>query len=685
MPISTKYITGLNPRQQEAVCQTEGPVLVLAGAGSGKTRVLTQRIAHIIANRFAKPSQILAVTFTNKAAMEMKERVGKLVGKTKASEVVISTFHSFCLKVLRKHIASIGYRKNFTISGEGDVRSLVRRVLDDIQGPDETFSPAMFLAEISGCKNSNKFPDDKKPEAITDSNKQKYLEWLPEVYDLYQSALRASNALDFDDLLLLTLKLWKERPEILEIFRKHFKYVMVDEYQDTNGVQYALLHMLVKNHQNFFVVGDDDQSIYSWRGADVSNILNFERDFRNTKVVTLDQNYRSTATILKAANSVIENNSKRREKNLWSDLGKGRPIDWIVVGDDEAEAKTVVKWLKHIQSRTGAKYSDFAILYRSNIQSRPIEIEFRQAEIPYVVIGGQDFFERAEVKDIIAYLKVIVNPNDEAACLRVINMPRRGIGDVTLHQVHELCAEKSISFAKGVAEILRNGQAPRQAEGGIREFLGLLQEYRKRFRDRSKSLKDIVSDLVAHIGYYKELDRVCKNGQQLMNRWANVEAVINAVGNYEESAENPTLGQFLDQSSLNKDENISKEERRKTGVTLMTIHSAKGLEFPFVFIAGIEEGTLPHEKSLRDDSLEEERRLFYVALTRGKRHVSMFESLSRIRHGKERMTKTSRFIKEIPEELLNIRVLAARDMVQESVEPPKPKRKRRRRQAIKRP
>jgi len=674
----SKYLAGLNPQQREAVCQTEGPVLVLAGAGSGKTRVITQRVAYILAKGLAQPGQVLAVTFTNKAAAEMRERVAQLIGPKRAAGIVLSTFHSFCLKVLRKHIEQIGYRKNFTIASESDSRMLLRRTVDEMGARGPSFSPALFQSAISLFKSTGEEPDPKAPRGVANETEEKYEAHLAGVYARYQSALRAANSVDFDDLLLLSMRLLREHPRILARLRKQFRYVMVDEYQDTNRVQYSLLHLLVEEHRNFFVVGDDDQSIYGWRGADVRNILDFERDFSEARIVTLDQNYRSTESILGAANGVIRHNSGRREKQLWSQLGQGRCLDWIVAGDAEDEARHAVQWLKHIQSKTGARYRDFALLYRSNIQSKPLEIAFRQAGIPYVVIGGQEFFERAEVKDIVSYLKVIANPRDEAAFLRVVNMPRRGIGDTTLHRVHDLCREESLTLGKGLAEMLRRGTAPAAAAKGINDFLGLLQRFRKRFRERGGSLEAITGDLVSAIDYHGELTRSCKTPEQAFNRWQNVELVVNAVGEYESQAPKPTLTGFLDESHLNTDQDRgSQEERRQSAVTLMTIHSAKGLEFPFVFLMGVEEGLLPHERSLKEDALEEERRLFYVALTRGMRHVTLFEAISRAKHGKERMGKPSRFLAEIPEALLKKHVFAAREMVQEHVAPAQPKAKKR--------
>lgn len=695
MSPTRKFLQGLNPSQREAVRQTDGPVLVLAGAGSGKTRVITRRIAHIIACELAEPSQILAVTFTNKAATEMRDRVAELVGRDTAKGIVVSTFHSYCLQVLRKYITRLGYRKNFSIAGDSDSRTLLRRVVEDL-GSSESFDTGTFQSRISLMKNANETPDPSKPLRVETATDEKYVENFAEVFERYHSALRAANSIDFDDLMLLTLRLWDEHPDLLEACRDAFRYVMVDEYQDTNKVQYELIRRLVSGHRNLCVVGDDDQSIYAWRGADSRMILDFDKHFPDATIVTLDQNYRSTTTILSAANTVIKNNMVRRDKKLWSDLGAGRKLDWIVCGDEEQEAQEALKWMGFIQSRTGARYSDFAFLYRSNQQSRPLEITLRQAGIPYVVVGGQDFFERAEVRDIISYLKVIVNPRDEAAFLRVVNMPRRGIGDATLHKIHELCRDEKLSLGQATAKLLKQGvdggptqlalgESPdervrqfkeQKVERGLRDFLRLLDTYRKRFREKNGTLREIVEDLIGAIDYHGELVRTCKSPQQVTNRWNNVEVVVKAIGEYEAKAEAPTLSGFLDDSHLNTDQaRFGKEERRKAGVTLMTIHSAKGLEFPFVFLMGLEDGLMPHERSIKEHNVEEERRLFYVALTRGKRHVTLFEALARSKNGKERLSKTSRFLAEIPEALYTRQIKAVRQMVEEKVPPAAKKRK----------
>jgi len=684
MPKLSKFEKGLNPDQLEAVRQIKGPVLVIAGAGSGKTSVVTRRIGLIISKEYAKADQILAVTFTNKAAGEMRERVADLVGKRKAESVTISTFHSFCLKVLREHIEHLGFRRNFTISGEGDTRTIIKRIVEDMEGVDESFDQGTLRSEISLAKGANvetfsltPATDESEEEKNT---REKYETYLPEVYEQYQSALRAANTLDFDDLLTYVLRLFAEHPRILSAYQKRFKFVMVDEYQDTNPTQYQLVQMLVAKHKNLCVVGDDDQSIYGWRGADVRNILQFEKDFPNAKIVTLAQNYRSFESILNAANSVIKTNAKRREKTLFSALGAGQPLDWVLTADDEHEAKITADWIGELRSSTGADFKDIAILYRSNTQSRPYEIAFRTLGIPYNVVGGQDLFERAEVRDIISYLKALANPWDEAAFLRIVNMPRRGIGDKSLHAVHDLCRTRKLSLGKGMAMALKEGVIHGTAEKGMRSFLALMAETRRRFKERKKPMSEILEELIDFIGYKNELDRTSKTLELSRMRWENIEAVVQALAEYESGTKDATLGNFLDQSSLNSsaDKN-NDDDPRNNAVTLMTIHSAKGLEFPYVFIAGVEEGLLPHDRSVREGSVDEERRLFYVAITRAKRHCILLETCSRRKHGRDKICTTSRFMKEIPDELLTKHIRAARDMVLQRIDTPKPKPKKRKR------
>ena len=674
MASESTFLAGLNENQAAAVRQIEGPVLVIAGAGSGKTRVVTRRIAYILALKKAQPEEILAVTFTNKAAGEMRERVAELVGKTNADKVLISTFHSFCLTILREHIDLLGYRKNFTIASESDTRTLLSRALDDIENPEESFSPGIFREQISLMKSSevtDNFAitppaEESKEEA---ANREKYESWLPEIFDRYQSALRAANTVDFDDLLGLVLKLWKEHPEIRELFQQKFKYVMVDEYQDTNTIQYRLIQNLVAAHKNLCVVGDDDQSIYGWRGADISNILNFGKDFPGAVEINLGYNYRSKEPILAAANAVISNNNKRIEKSMIPQQGPGRALDRIVTADEEHESRMVLEWMQNIQRKTGATFDDFAILYRSNNQSRAHEIMLRSAGIPYIVIGGQEFFERAEIRDIVAYLKVIVNPWDEASFLRVVNMPRRGIGDKTLHIIHDLCLAENLTLGKGMAKALSEGLITGAAEKGIRNFLGLMTDFRQRFKEKKLALHEIVGQLVHTIGYRNEIERTAKNPEHASFRWENIQAIVKALEEYENTSDKtPTLGGFLDQSSLTRDaDRFAQSGQDRSVVTLMTIHSAKGLEFPYVFLVGTEDGIIPHARSLRDNTVEEERRLFYVAITRAQRHFTFFETCSRIRHGREIICTPSRFIKEIPNDLIRIRTYAPRDHIAQQV------------------
>jgi superfamily I DNA/RNA helicase len=654
----------LNPEQQAAVMHVDGPLVVLAGAGSGKTRVITQRIAQLLRDGHAKPSQILALTFTNKAANEMRDRVSGIIGKDAADKVFLGTFHSFCLRVLRREIERIGYRKNFSVSSESDVRTILRRVLDDMDGVKDAFSPKIFLERIGTIKNSGDSSEGPEQEEEKDSDTEteaKYRKWMPAIYEKYQSALRAANTLDFDDLLVKTVELWRKHPEVLTRYQNRFRYILVDEYQDTNAVQYRLIRALAGERANLFVVGDDDQSIYGWRGADIRNILDFESDYPSAKIVKLEQNYRSTQTILNAANAVIGRNKQRRPKKLWSALGEGRAIDHIVTADSESEADTSVEWLQHILQKSGGSFGDFAVLYRSNIQSRSFEIAFRRAGIPYVVRGGQDFFDRAEVRDILAYLRVIANPADEAAVLRVVNVPRRGVGDAALHHIHDVCREESVSFAKAMRLARDRGTLSTRAAQGIGEFLDLTSMYRSQFESGSRAIPDLVQGLIEASGYKAELRRLAKTPGQWIQRSENLDAVTMAAEQYCESTRKPTLTEFLDQCSLEPPDNPRRTDNRdERSATLMTIHSAKGLEFPFVFIAGVEEGLMPHDKNVLGPGLEEERRLFYVALTRARRHVTLFEAIERDRHGRPRPTTTSRFLAELPEGSVNIRHRATR-------------------------
>ncbi len=669
----------LNPEQNAAVTHIDGPLVVLAGAGSGKTRVITQRIAHLLQNGHAKPGQILALTFTNKAANEMRGRVAGLIGKDAAGKVFLGTFHAFCLRVLRREIERLGYRKNFSVSSESDVRTILRRVLDDMDGVKDSFSPKLFLERITSIKNSGESSEGPEVEDAKDTDTEteaKYRKWLPAIFEKYQSALRAANTLDFDDLLVLTVELWHKHPEVLERYQNRFRYILVDEYQDTNAIQYRMLRALAGERANLFVVGDDDQSIYGWRGADIRNILDFESDYPGAQIVKLEQNYRSTQTILDAANAVIGRNKQRRPKKLWSALGEGRAIDHIITADSEHEAETAVEWLQHVMQRAGGSFGDFAVLYRSNIQSRPFEIAFRRAGIPYVVRGGQDFFERTEVRDVLAYLRVISNPNDEAAVLRIVNVPRRGVGDAALHHIHDICREEGISFGKAMRRACERGTLSSRASQGIGEFLALVNGFRTQFESRSRAIPDLIQGLIEASGYRAELRRLAKTPGQWVQRSENLDAVTQAAEQYCESTRTPSLTEFLDQCSLEPPDDPRRSDKRDDrSATLMTIHSAKGLEFPFVFIVGVEEGLMPHDKNVLGPGLEEERRLFYVALTRARRHVTLFEAIERDRHGRSRPTATSRFVAELPEGSVTIRQRAARPAPVENTGKPSGKKR----------
>lgn len=672
----------LNPEQRAAAIHVKGPLLIVAGAGSGKTRVITTRIAHLIAAKAAMPEQILAVTFTNKAAREMRDRVAQLTSPSAAKAVTVSTFHSFCLNVLRRDIDRIGYRKNFSIATEGDKRAMVRRMLDDMDGVRDRFKPDTILEAITTIKNGGATAEELEPNVKDAEARIKYTKFMPAFYTEYQSALRAANALDFDDFVDLTLALWRECPEALQAARDRYRFIMVDEFQDTNRAQYKLVRTLADPENNLCVVGDDDQSIYAWRGADPAIMQSLDRALPGMKIVKLEQNYRSTPNILNAANAVIANNTHRRDKKLWSEGDAGRPIDFIITGDDEHEAQVVLECIKSIRSKTDASWNDFAILYRSNTQSRPIEIALRQGQAPYTVVGGQEFYDRAEVRDIVAYLKLLANPRDEASFLRIANMPRRGVGHATLEKIHAKCLSDKMPFGKAMAAVLDDPSVSKDSAAGIRSLLGCLAHFRKKLRSGEAGLTATVTGLVDAISYREELLRTSKTPGQFESRWANIEAIYGAIRRYEVDEFAPTLTGFLDQASLIRDEprDLDKVDELDR-VTLMTLHSAKGLEFPFVFIMGLEDGLLPHQKSIDLGDIEEERRLFYVGITRAQRHLTLFQALSRARGDKERMTAPSRFLKEIPEHLLRQRTAATREMVQDRVAPNDTQRAKRRKPA----
>jgi len=635
----------LNPEQFIAVHHTEGPLLVLAGAGSGKTQVITSRIVHLLAKCKIPAEQILAVTFTNKAAKEMQERVKRAAG-SKAEGILISTFHSLGVRILRRDIRRLGYKPNFTIYSDSDQSGVVRQALSDLNIDTKQFQPDLVRWQISSAKNRLIAPEQ-YPKMSTNPLEQV----TAAVYPRYQHLLRAYNAIDFDDIIMLTVRMLEELPEVCQHWQQRFSYIMVDEYQDTNAGQYKLISLLAQGHGNLCVVGDDDQAIYGWRGADIANILNFSSERSSCKVVKLEQNYRSTGTILNAANTVIRNNSKRSDKALWTASGNGEQINLLVADTDDEEARQVVEQLQLSQYRNKRPWKDFAILYRSNAQSRAFEEALRMEEIPYVLVGGQKFFERKEVKDSLSYLAVLANPRDEAALVRTINFPRRGIGGTSLLRLQQWSLEHNLSLydTLGMADQIEGlSEATRKAINGFHAMI------RQELADfTNSSMASQATALFKRLGINQELYRTIDNPVQARKRIENIEQVINALAGFEER--NPTAGlaDFLERIALLED------NRRETGddqpqdaVTLMSLHASKGLEFPQVFLVGLEEGLLPHHRSIDEDpEVAEERRLCYVGITRAREHLTISRCLKRRKYGTWEERQPSRFLAEIPPEL----------------------------------
>ena len=642
---------------------------MLAGAGSGKTRVVTVRIAYLLAKGLAKAENILAVTFTNKAAAEMRERVAALIGAEAAKGLWISTFHSFCLRVLRSHAPRLGLRSNFSIYSESDQRGLWRRILRDSDLAKEQLDAGTLSALISRAKN-----DGHECENYEDPRGDKYGRALPELFLRYQTALRGQNALDFDDLLSLANKLFREHPDALEEYRARLRYVLVDEYQDTNPIQARIMRMLAEPRGNLCVVGDDDQSIYAFRGAAVEHILRFKKlAGKPVKRITLHRNYRSTQTILDAAGAVIAGNRDRHPKTLVAQRGPGRPLDVYHVSDEESEVQRVVERMEQIRDRVSTRWSDFAILYRSNVQSRPFEMHFRSHRIPYRVLGGQNFFERGEVKDLLAYMKVLVNERDETSLLRIVNTPCRGIGDHSLEKLVQLSVAKKTPVGRLLAEASSLETLSGPARQGVEAFRGLMTQARGMLKQGRPSR--VLEKIILETDYELHLASLHKGEEALRMRLENVQGLLAGMRSYEAERPEATLLDFLQDSALlSGDDGPDKQDKDKAGgVTLLTIHSAKGLEFPFVFIVGCEEGFLPHEKSLLESGgPEEERRLFYVALTRAERHCCLLHASERTLRGRPRPRTPSRFLLEIPPHLV-----AAVSLVRPRVETPPRRRERR--------
>lgn len=631
----------LNPKQKEAVLHKEGPLLLLAGAGSGKTRVLTHRISYLIENGI-KPWHILAITFTNKAAKEMRERINSLVEKG-SEDIWVKTFHSMCVRILRHDIEKIGYKRNFSIYDMSDQEKLIKECLDKLKFSDKLFTSKGVMAEISGLKNE--LITCKQYEKISEADFRQSK--VARIYSMYQKKLKENNALDFDDLIFKTVDLFTQVPEVLDFYQEKFKYIMVDEYQDTNTAQYQLVRHLSAKYENLCVVGDDDQSIYGWRGANIRNILDFEKDFPNAVTIKLEQNYRSTQNILYAANAVIGNNKSRKYKSLWTENDEGTGIYIMKTPTQFDEASFIANEIKNLV-KEGKKYNEFALLYRTNAQSRILEEKLVQANITYRLLGGTRFYDRKEIRDILSYLKVLNNLVDDLAIKRIINVPKRGIGNTTINKVTDIAYTEDVNFF----EILKRADQISELERSSKKlkdfanFIGVLRQEVK-----ENTLNELIDIILDRTGYIRELK--LENTSESLERIENLKEFVLKATEYQNSAEQPSLEGFLEEIALIAD--IDNYQADADTVVLMTLHSAKGLEFPYVFIAGMEEGTFPSYRSITsgdENAIEEERRLCYVGITRAKQQLYLIYSQSKMLNGKTQHTKASRFLDEIPNNLI---------------------------------
>lgn len=636
----------LNAEQKEAVLHTEGPLLILAGAGSGKTRVLTHRIAYLIEEKGVNPWNILAITFTNKAAGEMRERVDKIVGFGSES-IWVSTFHSMCVRILRRYIDRLGYDTNFTIYDTDDQKTLMKDVCKMLQIDTKIYKERMFLSEISSSKDELVTPEEYELNAAGDYVKGK----VAQVYKEYEKQLKANNALDFDDLLLKTVQLFQTQADVLDYYQERFRYIMVDEYQDTNTVQFQLIRLLAQKYKNLCVVGDDDQSIYKFRGANIQNILSFEKVFEDARVIKLEQNYRSTANILNAANAVIRHNTGRKDKTLWTDNDEGEKIGFRQFDTAFDEAEYIVDDIRKGCANKGFTYSDYAVLYRTNAQSRMFEEKFVTANIPYKIVGGVNFYARREIKDLLSYLKTIDNGKDDLAVRRIINVPKRSIGLTTVNRVQENALERGISFYDALRSADLIGNIGRSLPK-IDSFVALIEHFKE--QAEKISLSQLMEEIIEMTGYIDSLE--AENEIEAQTRIENIEELKNKIVAYEESCEDekPTLSGFLEEVALVAD--VDTLDENSDYVVLMTLHSAKGLEFPNVYLAGMEDGLFPSYMTITADDpmeIEEERRLCYVGITRAKKHLTLTSARRRMVHGETQYNKLSRFLKEIPLDLLD--------------------------------
>ena len=639
--IMDDILKGLNDKQYEAVVNTEGPCLVIAGAGSGKTKVLTHKIAYLMKEKNILPWNILAITFTNKAAKEMKERIELLVGDA-AKDMWIGTFHSICVRILRKFIDRIGFDSSFIIFDTSDQKTMVKQILKDLQLDEKLFSDRAVMSEISNAKNEMLEPDQYTVKAHGDFRKEK----IAQVYERYQNRLKENNAIDFDDIINFTIKILMENVDVLEYYSNKFQYVLVDEYQDTNKSQFTLVTMLASKHGNITAVGDNDQGIYSFRGADISNILNFERDFPGTKIIKLEQNYRCTGNILKVANAVIKNNEVKYDKKLWTENDVGSLPKIFSADNEYDEGRYIAEQIEHLIREEKYKYSDFAVLYRMNTQSRAIEEILRREDIPYKIVGGLKFYERKEIKDIISYLRLVQNPSDNLSLNRIINEPKRGIGKTSLDSIEELANNEGISMYKIIKDAQQYGLNRIYLKS--RDFINVIEELRQKQKDLT--ISELIKLTLKKTGYMQALKD--EKTIEAENRIENLDEFLTVAIEFEEQFAENTLAEFLEGITLSSD--LDNMEETEDSVTLMTLHSAKGLEFPVVFLVGMEEGIFPGYKSIGEPKeLEEERRLCYVGITRAKENLFLTCSKKRTIFGSTSCNAVSRFLKEIPKELLD--------------------------------
>ena len=636
---------GLNPQQQEAVLHTEGPLLILAGAGSGKTRVLTHRIAYLIKEKGVNPWNIMAITFTNKAAGEMRERVDRIV-EMGSESVWVSTFHSSCVRILRRYIDRIGYENNFSIYDADDQKTIMKDICKRLNIDTKITKEKMLLGAISKAKDEGISPEEYQLNAMGDYKLQK----VAEVYTEYQNQLKRNNALDFDDLLVKTVELFKSCPEVLDSYQERLRYIMVDEYQDTNTIQFQFVSLLAGKYRNLCVVGDDDQSIYKFRGANIGNILNFEEVFPDAKVIKLEQNYRSTQNILDCANEVIRNNQGRKEKKLWTENKAGELIHFRQFLNGYEEAEFIAGDIQDKVRRAENNYKDFAILYRTNAQSRLFEEKFLLANIPYKLVGGVNFYARKEIKDILAYLKTVDNARDDIAVKRIINVPKRGIGAASINKIQDYANKEEISFYEA-AKIAEEIPGMGRSAAKVKPFVTFIQSLRSRLE--YLSIRELFKEIIEETGYVTELE--AEETEEANARIENIDELFSKIVTYEEESEHPTLDGFLEEVALIAD--IDTVEESDDRVLLMTLHSAKGLEFPNVYLAGMEDGIFPSYMTITSDDrdeLEEERRLCYVGMTRAMQHLTLTCAQMRMIRGETQYNKVSRFVREIPRELVDM-------------------------------